>query len=118
VVKPTIVKVDPDETGKTIDFLINQVKSLVEDVLKENMGALYKKFVELGFYAIAGAIDSGVGKYGVWVEKAPSATDPSLGIRWNNTCATISPLKGVPVEYTGTFLIYGPEGVCPGTVKY
>jgi hypothetical protein len=118
VVKPTIVKVDPDETGKTIDFLINQVKSLVEDVLKENMGALYKKFVELGFYAIAGAIDSGVGKYGVWVDKAPSSTDPSLGIRWNNTCATISPLKGVPVEYTGTFLIYGPEGVCPGTVKY
>jgi hypothetical protein len=115
VVKPTIVKVDPDETGKTIDFLINQVKSLVEDVLKENMGALYKKFAELAFYAVAGAIDSGVGKYGVWVDKAPSAKDQSMGIRWNNTCATISPLKGVPVEYTGTFLIYGPEGVCPGT---
>ncbi|OPY16413.1 MAG: hypothetical protein A4E69_00240 [Syntrophus sp. PtaB.Bin138] len=117
VVQPTIVKVDPDETGKIIDFLIDQIKSLIEDVLKENMNALYKRFAERVFYAIAGAIDSGVGKYGVWEEKAPSAKDSSVGIRWHNTCATISPLKGVPVEYTGVFLIYGPEGVCPGTTN-
>ena len=117
MVQPTIVKVDPDETGKIIDFLIDQIKSLIEDVLKENMNALYKRFAERVFYAIAGAIDSGVGKYGVWEEKAPSAKDSSVGIRWHNTCATISPLKGVPVEYTGVFLIYGPEGVCPGTTN-
>ncbi len=102
---------DKDWAGLISRILTDALHTVTDIVSGDVVGAT----LSLGGQAIEGLIklfDPTVGKYGVWVTEYPPGSEHYRS-HWNNTCYTKSPRFGQVLEYVGSFLIIGPDGLEP-----
>ncbi|MBP1607270.1 MAG: peptidase and chymotrypsin/Hap, partial [Acidobacteria bacterium] len=107
-----IQQIRPDDTQKSLEYLVSELKSWLNALL-DGPQAVLKKWAEYAITAIVSAFNPDIGSYRMNVIKSPTPGNPSLGIHWENTCW--GPYDEVPLKYTTTFFLWGPEDIVPGT---
>ncbi|MCU7937626.1 MAG: hypothetical protein KZQ99_22700 [Candidatus Thiodiazotropha sp. (ex Dulcina madagascariensis)] len=107
-----VPKLPDKDWGGLIGRISADVANVASDILSGNaVGAV----LSLGGQAVEAVVklfDPSVGKYGVWVTEHPPNW-PHYRAHWNNTCYTKSPRFSQALEYVGSFLVMGPEGLDP-----
>lgn len=113
VLRWTFTRINPDYDMQTLKALLNEVKDWIEKILDEGPVGFMKKFGEYIGIAIGATVDEKAGSYVAEVRKKPAPGDPSVRIHWENTC--VMTYKGVPVKYAVSFVLWGPDGIVPGS---
>jgi hypothetical protein len=105
--------ISPDDPKQTIDMLLDELEEWAKIMSSLDIFDFCKKWAELAATAVYSIFDPEIGMYGVWLKKAPTPDDQSVGLEWHNTCFEMSPFEELPVEYAVNFAIIGLEDNFP-----
>lgn len=106
LVRGAVSHIDP--SAAQLNWLGNEVTHWIAEILSGD-------WIKKGLSAFAKMFDSSVGNYGIVIQKQPTENSPQTVVFFDTTCSSISQYNGVPLKYIATFMLWGPEGIVPGT---